>query len=66
VQNAGYAVGQTVAKRRIDELLNTKAINVNLTDKKIMVYEGEKNRKGCAVCFSNDAGEALDPKPVAI
>ena len=44
---------------RIGELLNTKIIDVHLTDKKIMVYEGEKNRKGRAVCFSNDAGEAL-------
>jgi integrase/recombinase XerD len=44
---------------RIGELLNTKMIDVHLTDKKIMVYEGEKNRKGRAVCFSNDAGEAL-------
>ena len=44
---------------RIGELLNTKVIDVHLTDKKIMVYEGEKNRKGRAVCFSNDASEAL-------
>jgi integrase/recombinase XerD len=44
---------------RIGELLNTKVIDVHLADKKIMVYEGEKNRKGRAVCFSNDAGEAL-------
>jgi len=44
---------------RIGELLNTKLIDVHLADKKIMVYEGEKNRKGRAVCFSNDAGEAL-------
>jgi integrase/recombinase XerD len=44
---------------RIGELLNTKVVDVYLADKKIMVYEGEKNRKGRAVCFSNDAGEAL-------
>jgi len=44
---------------RIGELLNTKVIDVYLADKKIMVYEGEKNRKGRAVCFSNDASEAL-------
>ncbi len=44
---------------RIGELLNTKVIDVHLADKKIMVYEGEKNRKGRAVCFSNDAGQAL-------
>jgi len=44
---------------RIGELLNTKVVDVYLADKKIMVYEGEKNRKGRAVCFSNDAGQAL-------
>jgi len=44
---------------RIGELLNTKVVDVYLADKKIMVYEGEKNRKGRAVCFSNDASEAL-------
>ena len=44
---------------RIGELLNTKMVDVYLADKKIMIYEGEKNRKGRAVCFSNDAGEAL-------
>ena len=35
-------------------------IDVHLTDKKIMVYEGEKNRKGRAVCISDDACQALD------
>ncbi len=44
---------------RIGELLNTKVIDVHLGDKKIMIFEGEKNRKGRAVCFSNDADEAL-------
>jgi site-specific recombinase XerD len=44
---------------RIGELLNTKLVDVHLTDKKILIYEGEKNRKGRAVCFSNDANEAL-------
>jgi site-specific recombinase XerD len=44
---------------RIGELLNTKVIDVHLTDKKIMVYEGEKNRKGRAVCISDDACQAL-------
>jgi len=44
---------------RIGELLNTKLVDVYLADKKIMIYEGEKNRKGRAVCFSNDAGQAL-------
>ncbi|MCK4988341.1 MAG: tyrosine-type recombinase/integrase [Desulfobacterales bacterium] len=45
---------------RIGELLNTKVIDVHLTDKKIMIYEGEKNRKGRAVCISDDACQALD------
>jgi site-specific recombinase XerD len=45
---------------RIGELLNTKVIDVHLTDKKIMVYEGEKNRKGRAVCISDDACQALN------
>jgi site-specific recombinase XerD len=45
---------------RIGELLNTKIIDVHLADKKIMVYEGEKNRKGRAVCISDDACQALD------
>ena len=44
---------------RIGELLNTKVIDVHLTDKKIMIYEGEKNRKGRAVCISEDACQAL-------
>jgi site-specific recombinase XerD len=44
---------------RIGELLNTKVTDVHLADKKIMIFEGEKNRKGRAVCFSNDADEAL-------
>jgi site-specific recombinase XerD len=44
---------------RIGELLNTKLIDVHLADKKIMIFEGEKNRKGRAVCFSNDADQAL-------
>ena len=44
---------------RIGELLNTKVSDVHLADKKIMIFEGEKNRKGRAVCFSNDATEAL-------
>jgi integrase/recombinase XerD len=44
---------------RIGELLNTKLIDVYLADKKIMIYEGEKNRKGRAVCISDDACAAL-------
>ena len=43
---------------RIGDLLNTK-VDVYLADRKIMVYESEKNRKGRAVCLSDDEGEAL-------
>jgi integrase/recombinase XerD len=44
---------------RIGELLNTKVLDVHLADKKILIYEGEKNRKGRAVCISEDACQAL-------
>jgi site-specific recombinase XerD len=44
---------------RIGELLNTKLDDVHLADKKILIYEGEKNRKGRAVCISEDACQAL-------
>jgi integrase/recombinase XerD len=45
---------------RIGELLNTKLVDVHLADKNILIYEGEKNRKGRAVCISEDACQALD------
>ena len=44
---------------RIGELLTTKLVDVHLADKKILIYEGEKNRKGRAVCISEDACQAL-------
>jgi len=44
---------------RIGELLNTKLVDVHLADKKVLIYEGEKNRKGRAVCISEDACQAL-------
>jgi integrase/recombinase XerD len=44
---------------RIGELLNTKLVDVHLADNKILIYEGEKNRKGRAVCISEDACQAL-------
>jgi integrase/recombinase XerD len=44
---------------RIGELLNTKLDDVHLADNKILIYEGEKNRKGRAVCVSEDACQAL-------
>lgn len=45
---------------RIGELLNTNVSDVHLADKKILIFEGEKNRKGRAVCISNDALKALE------
>jgi site-specific recombinase XerC len=44
---------------RIGELLNCKATDVCLVDKKILIYEGEKNRLGRSVCLSQDACQAL-------
>jgi integrase/recombinase XerD len=44
---------------RIGELLNTRLADVHLADNKILIYEGEKNRKGRAVCISEDACQAL-------
>lgn len=44
---------------RIGELLDTRVSDVHLEEKKILIYEGEKNRRGRAVCVSPDACEAL-------
>jgi len=44
---------------RIGELLDTRLSDVHLEEKKILIYEGEKNRRGRAVCVSPDACEAL-------
>ena len=44
---------------RIGELLNCKTTDVRLADKKILIYEGEKNRLGRSVCLSEDACQAL-------
>lgn len=44
---------------RIGELLDTRLSDVQLEEKKILIYEGEKNRRGRAVCISPDACEAL-------
>ncbi|RPJ14961.1 MAG: hypothetical protein EHM37_04825 [Deltaproteobacteria bacterium] len=44
---------------RIGELLDTRLSDVQLEEKKILIYEGEKNRRGRAVCVSPDAREAL-------
>ena len=44
---------------RIGELLRTRVIDVNMEEKKILIFEGEKNQHGRAVYFSDDAKEAL-------
>lgn len=44
---------------RIGELLNTKMIDVHLRERKIEIYEGEKNRLGRVVYLSDDAVIAL-------
>jgi len=44
---------------RIGELLNTKLHDINLKERKIMIYEGLKNRRGRVVYFSDDAQDAL-------
>lgn len=45
---------------RIGELLKTRIKDVILKDQKILIYEGEKNRVGRVVYFSNDAKAALE------
>ena len=45
---------------RIGELLNTRIRDVILKDQKILIFEGEKNRVGRVVYFSNDAKAALE------
>jgi len=44
---------------RIGELLNTKVCDINLKERKVMIYEGLKNRRGRVVYFSDDAQDAL-------
>ena len=55
---------------RIGELLNTRLADVHLNERKIDIYEGEKNRLGRVVYLSEDAVGALkqwlairDPRP---
>ena len=45
---------------RIGELLRTRISDVNMEEQKILIYEGEKNQRGRAVYFSNDAKAALE------
>lgn len=44
---------------RIGELLNTKMPDLHLKDRRIDIYEGEKNRVGRVVYLSDDAVSAL-------
>lgn len=44
---------------RIGELLNTKVMDVHIKERKIEIYEGEKNRLGRVVYLSADALSAL-------
>jgi integrase/recombinase XerD len=44
---------------RIGELLNTRMSDIHLNDRKIDIFEGEKNRVGRVVYLSEDALKAL-------
>ena len=44
---------------RIGELLNTRVIDVNLEERKISIWQAEKNLVGRVVCISDDAAMAL-------
>jgi integrase/recombinase XerD len=45
---------------RVGELLNTIVEDVNLKERRIEIYEGEKNRVGRVVYLSDDAMKALE------
>jgi len=45
---------------RIGELLGTRIGDVNLPERKIAIWEAEKNSVGRMVCISDDAGSALE------
>jgi integrase/recombinase XerD len=44
---------------RIGEVLELKVADVHLAERKLLIYEGEKNHIGRVVCLSVDAYEAL-------
>jgi len=44
---------------RIGEVLGLKVTDVQMADRKLLIYEGEKNHIGRVVCLSTDAYEAL-------
>jgi integrase/recombinase XerD len=45
---------------RVGELLDLRAADVNLSERKILIYMGEKNYRGRVVYLSKDAVEAAD------
>jgi integrase/recombinase XerC len=45
---------------RIGELLSTRIIDVIMAERKILIFEADKNQRGRVVYFSNDAKEALE------
>jgi site-specific recombinase XerD len=45
---------------RVGELLDLPAVDVNLPEKKILIYIGEKNYRGRVVYLSEDAVEAAE------
>ena len=44
---------------RIGEVLDLKVADLQMADRKLLIYEGEKNHIGRSVCLSVDAHEAL-------
>ena len=44
---------------RIGEVLDLNVADVHMADRKLLIYEGEKNHIGRVVCLSTDAHEAL-------
>jgi len=48
------------AGMRIGELLRTRVMDISMEEQKILIYEGEKNQRGRAVYFSDDAKAALE------
>lgn len=45
---------------RIGELLRTRVIDANMEERKILIYESEKNQRGRVVYFSDDSKAALE------
>lgn len=45
---------------RIGELLDTRVIDVIMGERKVLIFEAEKNQRGRVVYFSDDAKDALE------